>query len=346
MGYGGGGGGGDAVSSLLGPAAAGLTGLATAGITDAIFGKPKKADIYFGPNPYTGVLLNLFGIGAGTGRGGVMVAPGVFGFADPLFQPSDFNKLRDLLEPIGDYGLVENVEDLVAKTFGNVGSVTDFLRNTLQPAAEELARTGFRTDISPIREQALRQLKRETIPGIAEQYAGITGGFSSDFLNSITQAAGDVETQLGSLQTGLDEAAAQRRLQGLPLSALLSSSQVALPLAFGSDFLNILAQVQNAERQQQPGFNFLQGLGAILNLAPQQSIIQSQPTMSSLESTLRTLASTFAGSAGTGLGQSAGSLFDTRAPISQGGGGGASSVQGLDFNAGTVNLGSGLSAGY
>lgn len=129
-----------------------------------------------------------------------------------------------------------------------------------EPAAAtagELARTGLRTNIDPIRQAAVRQLRRETAPMLAEQFARQTGTFATDFLNSLNQAAGDVETNLGALQVELDEAAAQRRKEG----AILASTLGTVPAAFAGDLFATGEQMRALQESLQPGarlFNALQ----------------------------------------------------------------------------------------
>ena len=132
-------------------------------------------------------------------------------FSKRIFGPESFANIADLL----DY------ENLCAEGAREMmGGWADYLSGTVRPTLEEGLKTGFRTDMDPIITEAQRIYREETMPQIAQQYAGQTGAFSSDFLAANTRAGGVMGSQLGALQAQMDEAASNRRAGLLPMAGL------------------------------------------------------------------------------------------------------------------------------
>lgn len=188
--------------------------------------------------------------------------------AGGLFGQEQLDAIRGLLTPLPMTELERGLPTQMAQqALGNLGGFEQFFGANILPGLEELTQTGFRTDIDPIRQLAQRRFERETIPGLREQFAGQTGTFSTDFLNSIAQSGADIHTQLGALQTELDEAASSRRATGLPLAQQLLLSRAAAPLTIGSDITRLLAGGRAAEESNTPGaralslFSQLAGMG-------------------------------------------------------------------------------------
>ena len=201
-------------------------------------------------NPFGGVLQNLFGVptrvlpdreGGGIGVGDPDGKGGFVNFAEQIFGPTDFSSIRDLLLPqnLGTGGALQALSGQQQ----SVADIQDFLQGNVLGAAREGIDTGFRTDLDPIRRQAERQFSERDVPLIKENFAAQTGSFSTDFLNSITQGAAQLETDLGALQFQADEAAANRRTDLLPLAGTIAQGVGQIPLELGFQGLNLGEQV-------------------------------------------------------------------------------------------------------
>jgi len=259
-------------------------------------GSSQGQDAGGSQNVGTGLLANLFGQGAGfdqhgivfgspiqpatsgtTGPGaaanftqqGVAGIPNVGGnFANPVFQPSDFDILRNLLNPQARNALQFAAEDIGTQGIGGFQQAFDSVLGPGTDAIREALETGFRTDLDPIIEAEKRRFSRETVPGLAEQFAGLTGGFSSDFQNSLINASSDLGVSLGSQQAQFDEAASNRRFQALSAGPAAASAIAGLPINAAQDTLNLGAQIQEDERQSRPEVQLLRTLSELFGLSP------------------------------------------------------------------------------
>jgi hypothetical protein len=136
--------------------------------------------------------------------------------------------------------------------------------------ADELARTGNPTDISSIIKAAQRRYQTEDLPAITQQYAPQTGLFSTDFQNASQRRLKDIETELGQLDYNAREAAAQRRVQGIPILSAMRQANVAMPVSYAQDAFNLGSQIE----QLTPSARMFQQLGGLSNLASQQNYVQ------------------------------------------------------------------------
>ena len=200
-------------------------------------------------NPAGGVLSNLFGVGTNISKFGGIGQFGPIGsevprknqgsdpisFANQAFGPGSFESIADLLNPNQNLG-AGNAFNALTNSGELFSQIDQLISGQFLPALSEGLETGFRTDIDPIREQAEREFRRSTVPQIQEQFAAQTGSFATDFLGSVTGAAGDIHTNLGALQSQLDEAASGRRTALLGQGAGLAqqAGQVGLNLAGSS----------------------------------------------------------------------------------------------------------------
>ena len=185
------------------------------------------------------------------------------GFANQIFGPDMFDSLGDQLDPV-DNSLFA---DMATQ---NLGITNDLFQNTLLPGAEELASTGFRTDLAPITAQSLRLFNEEIIPGLANQFGMLGGGgqnqLSSDFGAAAAREGAGIATDLGALNVQLSESAADRRTQGLGLAGELGQMSAAFPSALGSDILALNEQNFDFSLLQREGgqlmnlFNNLMGV--------------------------------------------------------------------------------------
>lgn len=172
------------------------------------------------------------------------VNPG--GIAPQVFSPEDFGMLQNLLNPTESNFLQEFSPQMAG------AMAAPFTQNI----SEGLS-SGFRTDMSPVIAAEQSRLMNETIPEIAEQYAGITGGFSSDFGNAGLMAAKDMGLELGAMQSELDEGAAERRMfYGQHAPTALSS------------FAGIGDQLFESETLQRPEMQLLRNISNLFSLSP------------------------------------------------------------------------------
>jgi hypothetical protein len=165
-------------------------------------------------NPAAGVIANMFGIGTGFEGGGMNYAgpgQGYMGFSRPTFGGGDFDDIAKLLD-------APNMGAEGARGVG--GGWADYLSGTVDPTMREGLETGFRTDMDPIISEAQRVYRDETIPQLKQQFAGQTGSFSSDFLDSTARAGGAMGSQLGAMQAQMDESASNRRAGLLPMAGI------------------------------------------------------------------------------------------------------------------------------
>jgi len=146
---------------------------------------------------------------------------------------------------------------------------------SLYPYGEDLARTGFRTDIGPAQDYALRLFEREMVPELTERFgSNITG---SGYQNALFGTAGDVASQLGAMQVALDESAAARRLQALQPGGAVQSIFEG-PLNKATEFATMGGQVgeayKNAMDMARPGRGYLAALPMFVQGATSGGFIQ------------------------------------------------------------------------
>lgn len=179
-------------------------------------------------------------------------------FTGQVFSPGGgtFDALRDLTQPI-DTRIISGTN--LVDAFGNeglrgAGNAINLFNNTLLPGATELAQTGFRTNIDPFVAQAQQRFRDDFLPTAASQFGslGLDPG-DSDFGAAIARESGRISTELGALDVGLAENAANRRAQGIPLGAELAQGAALLPLNLGRDLFGFEQAAQQAERASSPG---------------------------------------------------------------------------------------------
>jgi len=168
----------------------------------------------------------------------------------------------------------------------------------VMPYALEAAKTGFRTDMSPIIAEEQRRYRDETLPMLKEQFAPATGLFATDFLGATGREGAAMGSRLGAQQVALDEAAADRRMQGIPLYSAMKQSNIAIPLNLATDFSalgGMLDQSSDAGR-------LMSMLGLTANLAGGTTAVQPGYPGMSTTSGLGALGSALGG-AGGGIGK-------------------------------------------
>ncbi len=198
-------------------------------------------------NPIGGVLSNLFGVGTKIGQFGGIEQTGPLGtgdglgFANRAFGQGSFESIADLLRV--DNAGIGTAQAALGQSDNLFSSIDSLIQGQFLPALGEGIDTGFRTDIDPIRQQAIRNFTQTTVPQIQEAFAQQTGSFSTDFLNSITGGAADIETNLGAIQAQLDEAAAGRRTSILGQAPGLAEQAGQVGFNIGGAALNLGEQI-------------------------------------------------------------------------------------------------------
>jgi hypothetical protein len=160
-------------------------------------------------NPLTGVFNNLFGVptridvaGGGIALGDAPYRGGAnFSFADPLFGPGSFGALEGILDPVSLGEGAVDIGGLVGRTAAG---------------QQELAETGFKSDIGAATDLSRMLFEQEFIPGALEQF-GASGldARDSDVQAALLREGSRRATELGALDLDLSEAAADRRVMGL-----------------------------------------------------------------------------------------------------------------------------------
>lgn len=271
------------------------------------------------------------GVGAFAAGGGFSSsggATGTSGFSDPslpfrasllgsipgsrgkgrIFPGPDFGIFTGAEEQIQDFlfnpvGLFPGEQGLLNTLLGSEEDIRARLQRAedvfaeLQPFALEAAETGFRTDAGPIFDEALRRLKTDFFPQIAETVGAQAGVSSSALIGAGAREGANLFGQAALADIGLAESAANRRLAGIPLAGQVAGTQLALPFAFGQDVLSLGGGFRNVieEGRGRP----LQGLGFLAGLGNQQFIQQGFNPVSQTGQLTGALAS-FLGSAGGG----------------------------------------------
>ncbi len=197
--------------------------------------------------------INDFIASGSTQRGGL-------NFANQVFGPDDFNILRNILNPTASNSLQGD-----ALGMGQMGtSAFGDIFGSANSAVQEGLDSGFRTDMQPIIEAEKRRFSRETVPGLMEQYAGLTGGFSSATSSGLANAASDLGISLGSQQAQFDEAANNRRLQSLSVAQSIAN----LPFDVGNQSLGLGAQIQEDQYLSRPEIQLMRTLSNLFSLSP------------------------------------------------------------------------------
>lgn len=259
-----------ALAGAIGGLASGAAGIAS------LFTGSKSGGGGGGPiNPISPILFALLGIRTRISSKGKVkfetIEPGSrfsqkldSAFNTGVFDQGLIGDVRDFLDPLPLDEREVAAREIFDSLPADLQSTLNVFDEIILPGAQELATTGFRTDIQPIIDQQQRRFERETIPQLREQFAGQTGTFSSDFLNAITNAGADLNTELGALQVELDEAAASRRASGIPILSQLQTGRLGLPISVGNDLFQAGQAFRQVDESLRPGarqLNLLQLLG-------------------------------------------------------------------------------------
>ncbi len=165
----------------------------------------------------------------------------------PTMSPEQQSQLMQVLQHLDPSGQLGQAYEQ------SIGGMQEFM----DPSSEAMQRFS---------DPYMRQFEQQTIPGIAERFAGAGGGLggglsSSGFGQALSSAAGDLQSNLASMKTGL-----QRQAMGDIMSQYTGMSQQGLqaqPFAYGRQ----QAEPGLLGQYAQSGFpGFSQGLSAFGNM--------------------------------------------------------------------------------
>lgn len=192
------------------------------------------------------------------------------GFAPQVFAPQDFMSLRGLTDPVAGNQLQTGLGGLLGGSLGFADRALPAIQSAGLGALGEGLDTGFRTDISPITAQRERALFRETLPQIAETFAGLApSGFSTDFARNVMGAGTDLQTELGAIQAELDESANARRAAFAQVAPQVGSGLLNLGTDVGAGFLDMGNALFETQRFLRPEQQLIRNLTNLFSLAPQ-----------------------------------------------------------------------------
>lgn len=196
------------------------------------------------------------------------------GQASPtLFDYSNMQKIVDFLQnpqEIGAAGVFARSDEGPMGLSELERMYQDYVTGSqaTQGALLEGLETGFKTDVEPIREAAMYQLMNETMPALAEGFAGTAGLASSDFARSLAEAGAGMETELGALETGLQENAAARRTEIAQAMPSLAATMLMTPSAWASGLAGTEAEMRQQEEMASEGGRLYQSFLTMMGLDP------------------------------------------------------------------------------
>jgi len=157
-----------------------------------------------------------------------------FDLISSLFSLSDPNINQGVQGAEGLLGLGQQFAGGAAQVGANAAG-------TLQEGLD----TGFKPDLQPIIESRERDFFRNIVPGIQQQnvFANEGGAFGTDITSQLFDAGKDLSVELGGLETGLQNQAADRRSQLTGLSGSLLTQLQNLPFEGGFNALNLGEQL-------------------------------------------------------------------------------------------------------
>ena len=214
-----------------------------------------------------------------------------------------------------------------------LSEATGYLESLI-PHAQKWGETGFKTDIKPIQDYAMRMFDY-MIAEVDEKHGRPRKGSGWDV--AMNREMGDVSSELGAMEVALNEAAAGRRMQGLsgPIQNIFTD-----PLNTTAQFATAAGQAgqmyQQAIDNARPGKGLLGALQMFANIDQGQGFIQGGfPT-----------SGTDAGNMWSALGQTAsgaaGGLGDLFSNILDNWGSGGNTWGGSEYELGAGNTGTNL----
>lgn len=192
-------------------------------------------------NPNFGILKNLFGVKSGTHKHGADAGQMYFtkDKKNPgLFAGQDFQQsLQDLM--YNSPGLFGGEKSILDRVTGQ--DYTDSLLNSTTSGLDQLLasnggfQTGFRTDATPIFNEANRNFQANVLPSIAEMIGSQVGLKSQSFVDAAAREGANLMGQAALKNVDLQEAAANR----IPMAAQMLQTRSAFPFAFSNDLMNL-----------------------------------------------------------------------------------------------------------
>ena len=210
----------------------------------------------------------------GSSNKNVKAAPTIFGpegmaaIAEYLTNPPEMSAVGDFArEKIGG---IDNLTDLFAK----YQQASDKGWESLGEGLE----TGWKVDTSPIRENAMFQLMNETMPGLAESFAGTTGIASSDFGRSLSRAGAGMEAELGQLEYDAASAAAARQAAVTTDAGAIMSNMLSAPTNWASGVSEMEAYQRNLAGQATEGAGLWNAFQQVSGMDTQPATIAKPDT--------------------------------------------------------------------
>lgn len=192
-------------------------------------------------NPNFNILKNLFGVTSGVHGHGADAGQIYFTNSKKnpgLFRGQDFKQsISDLMyNSPGLFSGEQSVLDRVTQQ-----DYTDSLLNSTTTGLDQLLasnggyQTGFRTDATPIYNEANRRFQSNILPGIAEMIGPQIGLKSQSFIDAAAREGANLMGEAALQNVNLQEAAANR----LPMAAQLLQTRSAFPFAFSNDLMQL-----------------------------------------------------------------------------------------------------------
>jgi hypothetical protein len=191
-------------------------------------------------SPNAPALFDLLGGQLVVGKRGVNVAPtgtSVFGpnfellrgaFSN-LFNPGGLNAPESLA-----FNIANQIE-------GPLAGVSKLFNKALLPGITDLARTGFKTDLSPVITQAQQRFEEDFLPALAER---VSPTFS-DFGTIAGREGRRIATDLGALDVQINDPV--RRAGAFPIAGQIGAATAALPFNLSSDLLGLGGALRGRE---------------------------------------------------------------------------------------------------
>lgn len=191
----------------------------------------------------------FFGSGINLHDGGFQNVPGTFGNVQPgspdsLLDPNSLvSNLTDLVNPGINPAISSGGVDILQQ-LGQLGGVagSNLLLGPGLDTFQEGLQTGFKPDLQPVIDQASRAFFNEIVPQLGQSNVALqegVGPFSTDLSGQLVKAGSGLATNLGALETQLQNDAGQRRAELAALSGTFAGNLSGVPQGAASGALQL-----------------------------------------------------------------------------------------------------------
>jgi hypothetical protein len=190
----------------------------------------------------------------------------------------------DILEGLGSDDILDYLQNPIPLTklekeernlFRDSGplfrEIQGYLGAPIRDPLMDLLRTGFKTDIQPIVNAENQRFFNETIPGVAERFAGNLD--SSGFEQALAQSAEDMGIYLGEREFDANEAASGRRMEGLKMAPGLFTLPLDFQLGYGQALGSAGERFRTRKESVRPGFRQLQAFPTLAGIESNQAFM-------------------------------------------------------------------------